>query len=142
MPLVGFFFFFIWLVVFPLSMRAVTSKHHWLGSDLIVLSHKHPKVRVVFPVSIFLLSSRVNACVDVVLSGVKLLETLGLEPGDGKNHAVLNSRQDLKEAFAHFMEKGAAAERFFSDAESFHHIARTASEYPGAQVGLPPEDKR
>ncbi|XP_075621092.1 ADP-dependent glucokinase isoform X4 [Balearica regulorum gibbericeps] len=76
----------------------------------------------------------VNACVDVVLSGVKLLEALGLEPGDGKNHAVLNSRQDLKEAFAHFMEKGAAAERFFSDAESFHHIAQTASEYPGAQL--------
>ncbi|XP_074456187.1 ADP-dependent glucokinase isoform X4 [Larus michahellis] len=76
----------------------------------------------------------VNACVDVVLSGVKLLEALGLEPGDGKNHAVLNSRQDLKEAFAHFMEKGAAAERFFSNAESFHHIARTASEFPGAQL--------
>uniref|UniRef100_A0A8C3J5B8 ADP dependent glucokinase n=1 Tax=Calidris pygmaea TaxID=425635 RepID=A0A8C3J5B8_9CHAR len=76
----------------------------------------------------------VNACVDVVLSGVKLLEALGLEPGDGKNHVVLSSRQDLKEAFAHFMEKGAAAERFFSDAESFHHIARTASEYPAAQL--------
>ncbi|XP_027322016.1 ADP-dependent glucokinase isoform X1 [Anas acuta] len=76
----------------------------------------------------------VNACVDVVLSGVKLLEALGLEPGDGKNHAVLASQQDLREAFMHFMEKGAAAERFFSDAESFHHIARTASEYPGAQL--------
>jgi len=133
--------FFIWLVVFPLSMRAASSKHHWLGSDLIVLSLKRPKVRVVFPACVFLLSSSVNACVDVVLSGVKLLEALGLEPGDGKNHAVLNSRQDLKEAFTHFMEKGAAAERFFSDAESFQHIARTASEYPGAQVRLSPEDK-
>ncbi|XP_068000395.1 ADP-dependent glucokinase isoform X2 [Melanerpes formicivorus] len=76
----------------------------------------------------------VNACVDVVLSGVRLLEALGLEPGDGRNHLVLNSQQDLKEAFAHFMEKGAAAERFFSDAESFQHIARTASEHPGAQL--------
>uniref|UniRef100_A0A672UBW2 ADP dependent glucokinase n=1 Tax=Strigops habroptila TaxID=2489341 RepID=A0A672UBW2_STRHB len=78
----------------------------------------------------------VNACVDVVLSGVKLLEALGVEPRDGKNHAVLSSRRDLGEAFAHFMDKGAAAERFFSDAESFHHIARTASEHPGAQILL------
>ncbi|KAF4804571.1 ADP-dependent glucokinase [Turdus rufiventris] len=78
----------------------------------------------------------VNACVDVVLSGVKLLEALGLEPSDGKNHAVLNSRQDLREAFAHFMERGAAAERFFSDAEAFQAIARTASEHPAAQILL------
>ncbi|XP_019388834.1 PREDICTED: ADP-dependent glucokinase isoform X2 [Crocodylus porosus] len=75
----------------------------------------------------------VNACVDVVLSGVKLLQALGLDPGNGEDHAVLNSKKDLKEAFSHFMRKGAAAERFFSDAESFHHIAQAASEYPGAQ---------
>uniref|UniRef100_A0A8C3LZI9 ADP dependent glucokinase n=1 Tax=Chrysolophus pictus TaxID=9089 RepID=A0A8C3LZI9_CHRPC len=87
-----------------------------------------------FPVYVFLLYFSVNACVDVVLSGVKLLEALGLKPGLGKNHDVLNSRQDLREAFTHFMEKGAAAERFFSDAESFHHIAQTASEHPGAQL--------
>ncbi|NWI77419.1 ADPGK glucokinase, partial [Dryoscopus gambensis] len=76
----------------------------------------------------------VNACVDVVLSGVKLLEALGLEPGEGKNHAVLNSGQELREAFAHFMERGAAAERFFSDAEAFQAIAQTASEHPAAQL--------
>uniref|UniRef100_K7FGP5 ADP dependent glucokinase n=1 Tax=Pelodiscus sinensis TaxID=13735 RepID=K7FGP5_PELSI len=32
------------------------------------------------------------------------------------------------------MQKGAAAERFFSDAEAFNHIAQAASEYPGAQL--------
>lgn len=141
MPLGLFLVFFHLVGCFLLSTRAANSKHHWLGSDLTVLPHECPKVRMVFPVHVFLLSSSVNACVDVVLSGVKLLEALGLEPGDGKNHAVLNSRQDLKEAFTHFMEKGAAAERFFSNAESFHHIAQIASEYPGAQVCLPPEDK-
>lgn len=94
-----------------------------------------------FPVCVFLLCFSVNACVDVVLSGVKLLEALGLKPGLGKNHDVLNSRQDLREAFTHFMEKGAAAERFFSDAESFHHIAQTASQHPGAQVRLAHEDE-
>ncbi|XP_067412081.1 ADP-dependent glucokinase isoform X2 [Emydura macquarii macquarii] len=76
----------------------------------------------------------VNACVDVILSGVKLLQALGLDPGDGKDHAVLNSKKDLKEAFIHFMQKGAAAERFFSDAETFDYVARAASEYPGAQL--------
>ncbi|XP_053128197.1 ADP-dependent glucokinase isoform X2 [Hemicordylus capensis] len=76
----------------------------------------------------------VNACVDVVLSGVKLLQALGLDAGDGQDHSVLRTKTDLKEAFIHFMGKGAAAERFFSDAESFHQIAQTASEYPTAQL--------
>ncbi|XP_062998313.1 ADP-dependent glucokinase isoform X2 [Elgaria multicarinata webbii] len=76
----------------------------------------------------------VNACVDVVLSGVNLLQALGLDAGAGQDHSVLHSTTDLKEAFIHFMGKGAAAERFFSDEESFHHIAQTASEYPGAQL--------
>ncbi|XP_042553368.1 ADP-dependent glucokinase isoform X1 [Dipodomys spectabilis] len=75
----------------------------------------------------------VNACVDVVLSGVKLLQALGLRPGKGRDHAVLHSRKDLEEAFAHFMAQGAAAERFFSDQEAFHTIAQAASESPGAQ---------
>ncbi|XP_031524365.1 ADP-dependent glucokinase isoform X7 [Papio anubis] len=75
----------------------------------------------------------VNACVDVVLSGVKLLQALGLSPGNGKDHSVLHSRNDLEEAFIHFMGKGAAAERFFSDKETFHDIAQVASEFPGAQ---------
>lgn len=75
----------------------------------------------------------VNACVDVVISGVKLLQALGLSPGSGRDHAVLHSRSDLEEAFVHFMGKGAAAERFFSDRETFHDIAQAASEFPGAQ---------
>ncbi|XP_011373833.1 ADP-dependent glucokinase isoform X7 [Pteropus alecto] len=78
----------------------------------------------------------VNACVDVVLSGVKLLQALGLNPGNGEDHSILHSRNDLKEAFIHFMGKGAAAERFFSDEDTFHDIAQTASAFPGAQVLL------
>ncbi|KAM9063662.1 ADP-dependent glucokinase isoform X1 [Sarcophilus harrisii] len=75
----------------------------------------------------------VNACVDVVLSGVKLLQALGLSPGNGKDHSVLHSREDLEEAFIHFMGRGAAAERFFSDEEAFHNISQIASALPGAQ---------
>ncbi|XP_074088769.1 ADP-dependent glucokinase isoform X2 [Macrotis lagotis] len=75
----------------------------------------------------------VNACVDVVLSGVKLLEALGLSPANGEDHSVLHSREDLEEAFIHFMGKGAAAERFFSDEEAFHNISQIASALPGAQ---------
>ncbi|XP_068168445.1 ADP-dependent glucokinase isoform X2 [Antennarius striatus] len=76
----------------------------------------------------------VNACVDVVVSGVGLLQAVGLAPGAGRDHEVLNSKEDLKEIFIHYMEKGAAAERFFSDREAFQMIARAASEYPGAQL--------
>lgn len=77
---------------------------------------------------------RVNACIDVVVSGVNLLQALALDPGAGHEHDVLRSKEDLKEAFIHYMERGAAAERFFSDKEVFQRIARAAAEYPGAQV--------
>ncbi|KAA8590301.1 hypothetical protein FQN60_014235 [Etheostoma spectabile] len=73
----------------------------------------------------------VNACVDVVVSGVGLLQALAVDPGTGMDHEVLHSKEDLKEAFIHFMERGAAAERFFSDSEAFQRIARAAAEYPG-----------
>ncbi|XP_026565763.1 ADP-dependent glucokinase isoform X3 [Pseudonaja textilis] len=76
----------------------------------------------------------VNACVDVVLSGVKLLQALGFRGEVGKDHSVLSSAAELEEAFLHFMGKGAAAERFFNDADGFHRIAQTASSYPGAQL--------
>ncbi|KAG8144956.1 putative ADP-dependent glucokinase-like protein [Naja naja] len=52
----------------------------------------------------------------------------------GKDHSVLRSAAELEEAFVHFMGKGAAAERFFNDADGFHRIAQTASSYPGAQL--------
>uniref|UniRef100_A0A146X5W3 ADP-dependent glucokinase n=1 Tax=Fundulus heteroclitus TaxID=8078 RepID=A0A146X5W3_FUNHE len=76
----------------------------------------------------------VNACVDVVVSGVGLLQALALDPGTGRDHEVLHSKEDLKETFIHFMERGAAAERFFSDEEVFQRIARAAAEYPGAKL--------
>ncbi|XP_062318762.1 ADP-dependent glucokinase isoform X2 [Osmerus eperlanus] len=76
----------------------------------------------------------VNACVDVVVSGVGLLQALAVDPGTGRDHQVLHSKEDLREAFIHYMEKGAAAERFFSDKEVFQRIARAAAEYPGAQL--------
>ncbi|XP_036963678.1 ADP-dependent glucokinase isoform X2 [Acanthopagrus latus] len=76
----------------------------------------------------------VNACVDVVLSGVGLLQALAVDPGVGLDHEVLRSKEDLREAFIHYMERGAAAERFFSDKEVFQRIARAAAEYPGAKL--------
>ncbi|XP_072258215.1 ADP-dependent glucokinase isoform X2 [Pyxicephalus adspersus] len=75
----------------------------------------------------------VNACVDVVVSGVSLLKALGLGPRPGGDHLVLNTPEDLAETFQHYMHRGAAAERFYSDADSFQHISRTASQDPGAK---------
>lgn len=69
-----------------------------------------------------------------MVSGVKLLQALAIDPGAGHDHDVLHSKEDLKEAFIYYMERGAAAERFFSDKEVFQRIARAAVEYPGAQV--------
>lgn len=78
-----------------------------------------------------------NACVDVVVSGVGLLQALAVDPGTGLDHEVLHSKEDLKEAFIHYMGRGAAAERFFSDKEVFQRIARAAAEYPGAKARPP-----
>ncbi|XP_018408319.1 PREDICTED: ADP-dependent glucokinase isoform X3 [Nanorana parkeri] len=75
----------------------------------------------------------VNSCVDVVVSGVSLLKALGLSPQTGGDHLVLNTLEELAETFQHYMQRGAAAERFYSDADSFQHISRTASQEPGAK---------
>lgn len=74
---------------------------------------------------------------DVVVSGVGLLQAMAVDPGAGLDHEVLHSKEDLKEAFIHYMERGAAAERFFSDHEAFQRIARAAAEYPGAKARRP-----
>ncbi|XP_041034371.1 ADP-dependent glucokinase isoform X4 [Carcharodon carcharias] len=75
----------------------------------------------------------VNACVDVVVCGIGLLEALALDPVNKVDHDTLQSREDLKETFSYFMEKGVAAERFFADKEVFQKIAQTASQFPGAK---------
>lgn len=71
---------------------------------------------------------------DVVVSGVGLLQALAVDPGTGVDHEILHSKEDLKETFLHYMERGAAAERFFSDSEVFQRIAHAAAEYPGAKA--------
>ncbi|XP_043933587.1 ADP-dependent glucokinase [Protopterus annectens] len=75
----------------------------------------------------------VNACVDIVLSGIGLLQALALEPSGGQDYEILRTKEDLKQTFVFFLEKGVAAERFYSDKVTFQQIARAASEYPGAQ---------
>ncbi|KAJ0069412.1 hypothetical protein NL108_006006, partial [Boleophthalmus pectinirostris] len=82
----------------------------------------------------------VNSCVDVVVSGVALLEALGLNPESspgpvsGLDHEVLGSLEDLRDTFLFFMSRGAAAERFFSNPELFQTIALTALQIPGAKL--------
>uniref|UniRef100_UPI00398EDD8A ADP-dependent glucokinase isoform X2 n=1 Tax=Pristiophorus japonicus TaxID=55135 RepID=UPI00398EDD8A len=75
----------------------------------------------------------VNTCVDVVVCGVGLLKALSMHPGRKADHDTLQSRDDLRETFSYFMEKGVAAERFFVDKELFGNIAQAASQYPGAK---------
>lgn len=80
----------------------------------------------------------VNSCVDVVVSGVALLQALGVTPGPGsdlgQDHEVLESLEDLRQTFIFFMSRGAAAERFFSNAELFQTIAQTALKIPTAKL--------
>ncbi|XP_042198960.1 ADP-dependent glucokinase isoform X2 [Callorhinchus milii] len=75
----------------------------------------------------------VNACVDVVVSGVGLLRALSLVPGTSHDHEAMNSSEQLQDTFAHFMDRGAAAERLFADRDAFLSIAQTASVQPGAK---------
>uniref|UniRef100_S4RV29 Uncharacterized protein n=1 Tax=Petromyzon marinus TaxID=7757 RepID=S4RV29_PETMA len=122
------------LVDSPVSGKLFRSLNSSIGTLTTPLGKSSPARTPCAPdVLLWRCASSVNVCVDVVLSGVALMETLGLSPARGRDHDVLASPSDLRDAFTHFMGRGAAAERFFSDGKAFEQIAQAASAYPAAQ---------
>ncbi|XP_070542178.1 ADP-dependent glucokinase-like [Ptychodera flava] len=75
----------------------------------------------------------VNGNADLIVSATELLRTLGVDPSKGKDHDLLNSLQDLGEAFSFFFERGAAAERFFSNEKVYAKVIEAADKLPNKQ---------
>lgn len=67
---------------------------------------------------------RINCNVDVVVSGVNLLNHLNITdlPSNAGDKEVLGSKDDLLEVFTHFFSKGAPAERYMADEQTFNRI--------------------
>lgn len=77
---------------------------------------------------------RTNACVDIIVPGVKLLHALGIAPGPASDLSTLNSFGDLQSVFHHFLGKGAAAERYFVNQTVFQSIVDAALKLENAEV--------
>ncbi|EGT52791.1 hypothetical protein CAEBREN_28087 [Caenorhabditis brenneri] len=68
-----------------------------------------------------------NCNVDLIVSGVRVVDALNTTCSEGKDQETLESLADLHQTFAHFFQRGAAAERYMSSEEQFNLLV-TASE--------------
>lgn len=80
----------------------------------------------------------VNGDVDLIVQGTSLLKQV--DPSSNSttvphvDHAVINSIQDLKEAFGYFHQKGAGGERSMSSFQDFQQVLKAARSLSEAQV--------
>jgi hypothetical protein len=65
--------------------------------------------------------------VDVILSGVNLVNKLNLTSAEVRDHEILGSLKELYETFIYFFSQGAPAERYLGDEEAFQRLV-TATE--------------
>ncbi|CAL1535328.1 unnamed protein product [Lymnaea stagnalis] len=68
----------------------------------------------------------INSNVDIIVSGVALLNALKILPGKRENKNVLSNFNDLQETFAFYFARGSAAERPFTDQPIYQKIIETA----------------
>lgn len=65
---------------------------------------------------------RTNTNVDLILSGVDLLQQLDINSSHSENHPIINSLKEFKECFKYFFQKGSAAERSLEKSDDFNAI--------------------
>uniref|UniRef100_A0A914DQ06 ADP-dependent glucokinase n=1 Tax=Acrobeloides nanus TaxID=290746 RepID=A0A914DQ06_9BILA len=71
----------------------------------------------------------INCNVDVVVSGVSLMNKLNASGVDAGDKSQLNSVNDLYGTFIHFFSKGAPAERYMADEDTFQLLVKIATEH-------------
>ena len=81
---------------------------------------------------------RINCNVDVIVSGVSMMNKINTTVGESVgDHESLENFDQLSETFLHFFSKGAPAERFVSDEDTFDKlISLTESKDIKAHVSL------
>ncbi|RCN44609.1 ADP-specific Phosphofructokinase/Glucokinase region [Ancylostoma caninum] len=67
-----------------------------------------------------------NCNVDVIVSGIQIIENLNTTCERGKDHESLETLDDLHETFVHFFQRGAPAERYMSSESTFETVVRQA----------------
>lgn len=70
----------------------------------------------------------INCNVDLIVSGTSVLQWMNSTSSKREDHEVLNSVDDLHEAFSYFFSRGAPAERHTSDEKMFQTLVQIASE--------------
>ena len=70
----------------------------------------------------------------MIISGTDLLKALGQSPGESLDSVSLDNIEDLRNTFTHYFQKGAAAERTFTDEYQYKQIIETAERLPSKQV--------
>ncbi|ETN69811.1 ADP-specific Phosphofructokinase/Glucokinase conserved region [Necator americanus] len=78
-----------------------------------------------------------NCNVDVIVSGIQIIENLNTTCEKGKDHESLETLDDLHETFVHFFQRGAPAERYMSSESTFETVVRQAeAAIPRAQYHI------
>ncbi len=68
----------------------------------------------------------VNSNIDLIVSGLDLLEALKVVPSNPSDHAALNTLDDLEQLMSYSMMHCAGLERVFRDKQLFLTIVETA----------------
>ena len=79
---------------------------------------------------------RINACIDIIVPATQLLEKLNVRADIAADHPELSTFDSLQETFKHFFQKGAAAERKFTDSLLFRNLTDTALQLAQAQASI------
>lgn len=78
-----------------------------------------------------------GGCIDIFVDAVPLFDAAKINcPDIPKHHKVVHNQQEVAEGFAYFFKHGAAAERYISNNDLFHHLVQTAYGIKGARVLL------
>ncbi|KAI6216455.1 hypothetical protein M3Y99_01820700 [Aphelenchoides fujianensis] len=70
----------------------------------------------------------INCNVDVILSGVNLVNKLNLSSPEVTDHEVIGNLKELYEAFIYFFSRGAPAERYLGDEDAFQRLVSAAED--------------
>ncbi|CAI5441170.1 unnamed protein product [Caenorhabditis angaria] len=77
-----------------------------------------------------------NCNVDLIVNGVKVVESLNTTCEEGKDQETLENLGDLHQTFAHFFQRGAAAERYMSSEDQFNILVRESESSPRAHYHI------
>lgn len=71
---------------------------------------------------------RINCNVDLILSGVSLINKMNLSSTEVCDHEILGNLKELYETFIYFFSQGAPAERYLGDEGAFQRLVTAAEE--------------